>query len=192
MSVGDVKSELRQFVRLTRAARSSAERDEAMAGFGVAMTTLIAEESWTRVAAFIPTATEPPILDTLATLVESGVETFVPVSTPDGILDWVRLERGFVDDMTTDSMGMPVPTSGQRGPVNQVDVVFVPAAAVDRDGNRLGWGKGYYDRFLAGLDPSTFVVAVVFDADILAEIPAEPHDIGVDVIITERDVYTVQ
>ena len=69
MSVGDVKSELRQFVRLTRAARSSAERDDAMAGFGVAMTTLIAEEGWARVAAFIPTATEPPILDTLATLV---------------------------------------------------------------------------------------------------------------------------
>ena len=93
--------------------------------------------------------------------------------------------------MTTDSMGMPVPTSGQRGPVGQVDVVFVPAAAVDRDGNRLGWGKGYYDRFLSGLDPSTFVVAIVFDADILAHIPTEPHDIGVDVIITERDVYTV-
>lgn len=191
MPVGDVKAELRQFVRLTRSARSVDERDEASAGFGIAMTTLIAEERWTRVAAFIPTSTEPPITDTLASLVASGVETFVPVSTPDGILDWIRLERGFVDDMTTDSMGMPIPTSGQRGPVGQVDVVFVPAAAVDRDGHRLGWGKGYYDRFLSQLDLTTFVVAVVFDADILAEIPTEPHDVGVDVIITERDVYTL-
>lgn len=192
MSVGEVKAELRQFVRLTRAARSSAERDEATAAFGIAMTTLVAEEGWTRVAAFIPMSTEPPVTDTLAALVESGIETFVPVSNPDGILDWIRLERGFVDDMTTDSMGMPIPTSGDRGPVTAFDAVFVPAAAVDRDGHRLGWGKGYYDRFLSQLDPTTFVVAVVFDADILAEIPVEPHDVGVDVIITERDVYTVQ
>lgn len=191
MSVGDVKAELRQFVRLTRSARSVGEREEATAGFGVAMTTLVAEEGWTRVAAFIPTSTEPPITDTLASLITSGVETFVPVSTPEGILDWIRLEHGFVEDMATDSMGMPIPTSGLRGQIDRVDAVFVPAAAVDRDGNRLGWGKGYYDRFLAGLDPSTFVVAVVFDADILAEIPAEAHDIGVDVIITERDVYTI-
>lgn len=192
MSVGEVKSELRQFVRLTRAARSSVELDEATAGFGVAMATLVSEEGWTRVAAFIPTSTEPPVTETLASLIESGIETFVPVSNSDGILDWIRLERGFVDDMATDSMGMPIPTSGQRGPLAQVDAVFVPAAAVDRDGRRLGWGKGYYDRFLSQLDPTTFVVAVVFDSDILAEIPVEPHDVGVDVIITERDVYTVQ
>ncbi|MFM6968226.1 MAG: 5-formyltetrahydrofolate cyclo-ligase [Microbacteriaceae bacterium] len=192
MSVGEVKAELRQFVRLTRAARSSAEREESTAGFGIAMTTLVAEEGWGRVAAFIPTATEPPVTDTLAFLVESGIETFVPVSNPDGILDWIRLERGFVDDMTTDSMNMPIPTSGDRGPLTAIDAVFVPAAAVDRNGHRLGWGKGYYDRFLSQLDPTTFVVAVVFDADILADIPVEPHDVGVDIIITERDVYTVQ
>lgn len=191
MTVGDAKSELRKFVRLTRAARSKAEREEAAAGFGVALTTLVAEEEWTRVAAFIPTATEPPILDAVEGLVAKGIEVVVPVSTPTGLLEWIRLERGFVDDMTTDSMGMPIPTSGVRVHEPTVDVVLVPAAAVDRDGHRLGWGKGYYDRFLATLDPSTFVVAIVYDSDVLLEIPTESHDIGVDIIITERDVYTV-
>lgn len=192
MSVGDIKSELRQFVRLTRSARSVDERERASAGFGIALTTLIAEEDWRRVAAFIPTSSEPPILDALESLVAAGVMVTVPVSTADGLLEWVTLERGFVDDMTTDSMGMPIPTSGRRVANPAVDVVFVPAAAVDRHGNRLGWGKGYYDRFLKTLGPSTFVVAVVFDSDIVAEVPVETHDVGVDVIITERDVYTVQ
>ncbi len=192
MTVGDGKSELREFVRLTRAARSAGERDEAAAGFGVALLTLIAEEDWHSVAAFIPTSSEPPILDALEALVAKGVEVSVPVSTPDGLLEWIRLEHGFVDDMTTDSMGMPIPTSGQRVHLTQADAVFVPAAAVDRAGNRLGWGKGYYDRFLKTLDPSTFVVAVVFDSDVVLDIPTEPHDVGIDVIITERDVYTVQ
>lgn len=192
MSVGDVKSELREFVRLTRGARSDAEREEAAAGFGVALTTLVAEEDWRSVAAFIPTSTEPPILETLESLVARGVEVIVPVSTPGGLLEWIRLERGFVDDMSKDVMGMPIPTSGLRTTDTSVDAVFVPAAAVDREGNRLGWGKGYYDRFLSALEPSTFVVAVVFDADIVSEVPSESHDVGVDIIITERDVYTIQ
>lgn len=192
MSARDVKTELRQFVRLTRSARSVAEREASTAGFGVALTTLIAEEEWRRVAAFIPTPTEPPILDTLESLVADGVSVAVPVSSSDGLLEWITVDRGFLDDMTTDSMGMPIPTSGHRTATIDVDVVFVPAAAVDRHGNRLGWGKGYYDRFLATLDPSTFVVAVVFDSDIVDDIPVESHDVGVDVIITERDVYTVQ
>ena len=192
MSVGDTKSELRRFVRLTRAARSARELDEAVTGFGVALTTLIAEEKWRRVAAFIPTATEPPILTLLESLVADGVDVTVPVSGPNGLLEWIRVERGFVDDMTVDSMGMPIPTSGTPVTLTETDVVLVPAAAVDRHGNRLGWGKGYYDRFLAGLDPDTFVVAVVFDSDVLMEIPTEKHDVGVDVIVTERDIYTVQ
>lgn len=192
MSVGDIKSELRQFVRLTRAARSSAELDEAGTAFGIALVTLIAEEKWRRVAAFIPTASEPPILGVLESLVADGVEVTVPVSTPEGLLEWIRVERGFVDDMTIDSMGMPIPTSGTRVQLSETDVVLVPAAAVDRDGHRLGWGKGYYDRFLTTLDPDTFVVAVVFDSDVLMEIPTEPHDVGVDIIVTERDIYTIQ
>lgn len=192
MSVGDAKSELRRFVRLTRAARSARELDEAQTAFGIALATLIAEEKWTRVAAFIPTATEPPILGVLESLVADGVDVAVPVSSPDGLLEWIRVERGFVDDMTRDSMGMPIPTSGTRVHLTETDVVLVPAAAVDRDGHRLGWGKGYYDRFLKTLSPDTFVVAVVFDSDVVMEIPVEPHDVGVDVIVTERDIYTVQ
>lgn len=192
MSTDDAKSELRQFVRLTRAARNPHELDVAQTAFGIALTTLISEEKWNRVAAFIPTPTEPPILGVLESLVSDGIDVTVPVSRPDGVLEWIRVERGFVDDMTTDSMGMPVPTSGQRIHLTEVDAVLVPAAAVDRYGNRLGWGKGYYDRFLTTLSPDTFVVAVVFDSDVLAEIPTEPHDVGVDIIVTERDIYTVQ
>lgn len=192
MSVGDVKSELRQFVRLTRAARSADELDVAQTAFGIALTTLISEEQWGRVAAFIPTPSEPPILGVLESLVAEGVDVTVPVSTPNGLLEWIRVERGFVDDMTKDAMGMPIPTSGERVHLESTDVVLVPAAAVDRHGNRLGWGKGYYDRFLKTLDPDTFVVAVVFDSDVLMEIPTEPHDVGVDIIVTERDIYTIQ
>jgi 5-formyltetrahydrofolate cyclo-ligase len=192
MPAGDVKSELRAFVRLTRAARSENERAEAQTEFTAALSHLIAEHGWRNIAAFIPTATEPPILGALADMLALGLEVAVPSSTPDGRLDWIRLAPGFEDTLAADSMGMPIPSDGEATSVDNADAVFVPAAAVDRDGNRLGWGKGFYDRFLVNLKPSVFVVAIVFDADVLVDIPTEAHDISVDAIVTERDIYNVQ
>ena len=191
MSVGETKAELRRFVRLTRAARSHNELAAASVEFDRALLALAESESWTRIAAFIPTPTEPPIVGAIRHFVEHGRDVSVPVSGADGLLAWIRLEPGFGDDWAFDAMGMPIPARGEQTALGEVDAVIVPAAAVDRDGGRLGWGKGYYDRFLSTLGSETTVVAVVFDADIVSDIPVEPHDIGVDVIVTERDVYAV-
>lgn len=191
MPVGDAKAELRQFVRLTRAARSERERAAASADFDRALLALAETESWTRLAAFIPTPTEPPILGAIRELVARGCVVSVPVSGQNGLLTWIRLGPGFDADLSTDAMGMPIPASGDPEILGAVDAVLVPAAAVDRDGDRLGWGKGYYDRFLTTVGSETRVVAVVFDADIVNDIPVEAHDVPVDVIVTERDIYAV-
>ena len=191
MPVGDAKAELRRFVRLTRAARSVDELAAASVEFDRGLLALAESESWSRVAAFIPTPTEPPILGAIRQLVSDGCEVSVPVSGGDGLLCWIRLEPGFDDQWALDAMGMPIPASGDETILEAVDVVLVPAAAVDRDGGRLGWGKGYYDRFLSTIESETTVVAVVFDADIVNSVPVEGHDIPVDIIVTERDVYAV-
>ena len=56
-------------------------------------------------------------------------------------------------------------------------VVLVPALAVDRHGVRLGRGAGFYDRTLSLADPSAALVAVVRDDELVAHLPAEPHDV---------------
>lgn len=70
--------------------------------------------------------------------------------------------------------------------MSEIDMVVVPGVAFDRSRNRLGRGKGFYDRLLAGSRAVTVGVAFdcqLFDAD---EIPVEPHDVALDYIITER------
>jgi len=67
-----------------------------------------------------------------------------------------------------------------------VDLVVVPALAVDRSGVRLGYGGGYYDRFLARLAPSVATVAVVPDVLLVDRLPREPWDIPVKSICSER------
>lgn len=71
-------------------------------------------------------------------------------------------------------------------------LVVVPALAVDEHGIRLGYGKGFYDRFLASFIEDTDVcfVSLVPQALILKHLPAEPWDCRLDVVVTEQQIYT--
>ena len=71
-----------------------------------------------------------------------------------------------------------------------VDVVVVPALVLDRRGGRLGYGGGHFDRFLAARRPGgTLAVGAVFAAQLVDAVPTEPHDVPMDVVVTERGVW---
>ena len=70
---------------------------------------------------------------------------------------------------------------------NDIDSIIVPGAAFDRQGNRLGLGGGYYDRFLKRV-PQAKRIALAFDFELYDSIPAEAHDTKMDVIITESEI----
>lgn len=69
-------------------------------------------------------------------------------------------------------------------------MIVVPAVAYDRSGNRVGRGKGYYDRLLA--DSKARKVGVAYDFQVVDEIDADPHDVRVDVVITESHHYIIR
>ena len=192
MTTRDDKAELRAFVRLTRVARSSDEMTSASTDFERFLVYLSNQYSWRRIAAFIPTPTEPPIAHGLNTLVKDGVSVIVPVSVADGLLDWVELAPDAISSTTKDIMGMPIPSTGTSTSPSDLDAVLIPAAAVDRDGNRLGWGKGFYDRFLSTVTGDPILIAVVFDSDCVDQVPTEAHDAPIDVILTESEIVLTQ
>jgi 5-formyltetrahydrofolate cyclo-ligase len=68
----------------------------------------------------------------------------------------------------------------------QIDVLLVPGIAFDHQGNRLGRGKGYYDRFLRRLPATTLTIGVVFEAMIRPRIPHAAHDHPIKMVITEN------
>ncbi len=73
----------------------------------------------------------------------------------------------------------------------EIDVVLVPGAAFSVTGERLGHGKGYYDRLLATLRPGVERVGVTFDALVVPELPTEAHDVAMTHLATESGVRTV-
>ena len=72
---------------------------------------------------------------------------------------------------------------------SELELIVVPAVAYDRKGNRLGRGKGFYDRLL-GTTKAT-KVGIGYEFQLLDELPVEPHDVGVDIIITQNSTIVI-
>jgi 5-formyltetrahydrofolate cyclo-ligase len=72
---------------------------------------------------------------------------------------------------------------------SEIDLVIVPGAGFDPQGNRLGYGGGFYDRFFMLLNPATPRVALGFKCQVIAEVPVDKHDAKMTMLITEDEVY---
>lgn len=79
------------------------------------------------------------------------------------------------------------PSGNDISDPRSIEMVIVPAVAYDRNGNRIGRGKGYYDRLLGRT--KAIRIGVAYDFQIVDEFEVEPHDIPVDIVITESSIY---
>ncbi len=85
--------------------------------------------------------------------------------------------------------GIPEPIDGLEVPVSKIDVVFVPLLAFDKNGNRVGYGKGFYDKFLATCNPEILKIGVsFFEAETLI-FDTLSTDIQLDYCVTPTKVY---
>lgn len=94
------------------------------------------------------------------------------------------LEKGF----ESDKMGILNPISGVPWPFEDIDLVITPGLGFDRQGNRLGRGGGYYDKFLSEPKLHAAKWAVCFEMQLVDQVPHEPKDVPVDAIVTEKEI----
>ena len=100
-----------------------------------------------------------------------------------------RMAHRFYDretNLKTNRWGIKEPVHGAPVAPSQLDAVIVPALGVDREGYRLGFGKGFYDAFLVECN-CPFICPLPSNG-LLDAMPALPHDIPVDIIVTEKEV----
>lgn len=89
-------------------------------------------------------------------------------------------------DMKTGAYGIEEPIGETFTDYAEIDFIAVPGVAFDREGNRLGRGKGYYDRLLPRI-PSAFKAGICFPFQLIDKVPTEPFDICMDIIITTNE-----
>lgn len=73
-----------------------------------------------------------------------------------------------------------------------IELAICPGIAFDASGNRLGFGKGYFDRLLALLPEQCIKIGLAYNEQIVHEVPHEPHDIRMDMVITDKEIVEIQ
>jgi 5-formyltetrahydrofolate cyclo-ligase len=144
------------------------------------------------VAAYVSMGSEPGTRGLREALRARGVRVLLPVLLEDNDLDWGQDEGP--DRLVRARRGLLEPDGPRLGPeaVTGADVVLLPGLAVDRHGVRLGRGGGSYDRVLARLDRAgarPALVVLLYDGEVLDEVPGEAHDRPVHAAVTPSAVH---
>jgi 5-formyltetrahydrofolate cyclo-ligase len=185
--VPDFKS-LKKQLRLEALAR----RDALPLDWRVEMSLKIAEDGARElpvmpgdvVSAFMPMRSEVDVRPLIAAMAEKGGRICVPAILDKTTIEFRELVRGApLIDMGFGTVG-PGPEATVLDPV----LMLMPLAAFDNQGNRIGYGAGYYDRAIArlkekGITPR--LVAIAYDCQEVEAVPAEPHDVPLDAVLTE-------
>ena len=172
-------------MRLARQAIAASERERA--GQAVAARVLVSAEfaRAERVVAYAATEDELPT----SQLVEAALAARK-------LLLWPRVDtRGAIevaqatpDELVRDAAGVFAPPRGARAEsLRRGDLVIVPGLAFTAAGARLGRGGGHYDRLLASAAITS--IGVAFDIQLVDELPLEPHDRGVDLVVTPGGLW---
>lgn len=182
--VEHAKRALRAELRERRQLLSDAQRDAAASAIGVRLDALIDAVGARSISCFLSTTTEPGTREFVTRAVRRGIRVLLPITRADGLLDWAVATDD--DEIAEGLFGLPEPTGEVLGPiaVNDVDLMIVPAAAVDRAGMRMGWGRGYFDKTIGSMEKCPPVYAVIYDSEILDSLPREVHDQPVNGVVT--------
>lgn len=138
------------------------------------------------VALYLPIGSECATAPLMATAVALGVVLGLPAVVDQATLVFRRYRPG--DRLVPGGFGTRAPEA--LAPLVQPDVVVVPVVAFDRRGARLGYGRGHYDRAITALreaGQNPLLLGIAFSVQEVEPIPAEPHDVHLDWVVTEKE-----
>lgn len=97
----------------------------------------------------------------------------------------------FKKDLVPGAFGLLEPKPEKRRLISpgKINLVIVPGVVFDKCGNRIGFGKGYYDRFLKKMKKQAKLIGLAFEFQVKTKIPCRPYDVKLDKIVTEKKVY---
>jgi 5-formyltetrahydrofolate cyclo-ligase len=187
----DAKPELRRAALARRALLPAAARAAFSARLTAEGAALARRFRAGAVSAFYPVRDEPDTLALLELLAGEGVATALPITVARG---QPLIFRRWRPGEPTVAGQMRIPEPGPDAAALDPDLLFVPLAAFDRRGHRIGYGAGHYDRTLARLRALKPIVAVgvAYGVAEIAAAPDEPHDQRLDYVLTDSELIEIR
>lgn len=106
--------------------------------------------------------------------------------------DMIALKIHNFNNMSVDKWGIIEPKSVDKANIGtDFDLIIMPGIAFDKQGNRIGYGGGYYDKYISKLNNASNLLALAYDFQIIQDIESESHDIKVDFILTNKGFIKV-
>ena len=163
---------------IERAGSSAAEKLAAMEEYKSANT----------IMAYMDFRNEVPTGAIIEMIRNSGKQLLLPLTDKDfNLIPYLIPEKESLPDcLITSAYGIAEPDPGRciEADLSSIDLIIIPGSVFDQYENRMGYGKGCYDRFLASIGPKAFRLALAYDFQVLPCIPADPTDVKMDKILT--------
>lgn len=187
MTVTAEKQALRKELLARRRSLSAEERDAMTRALTAQVLALPAYRDARRIMAYLSLPGEADLDEVIRAALGQGKEVYVPVCLADHAMEAGRLVD--MDHFIPGPYGLrDLPKGYETAAPETMDLVLVPAVACDEMGRRLGHGAGYYDRYLSRVDGSRRL-AVLWDFQIVPEVPADDLDLPMGGFVTEKRVH---
>lgn len=186
MTIKEAKTVLRQELLTVERCLPNDYRDSSG---NLILSALLTMKSYHRakcVSCFVGTGLEIDTLPLIRDALERGKRLCAPRCTQPGVLEMHLITS--LNDLTPGALGILEPEADTEAvDPSEISLLLAPCLACDRSGNRLGRGGGYYDRYLSTYHGLTILLCR--EALIQPEIPVEPHDIAVPLVLSEQNFY---
>lgn len=126
------------------------------------------------IAGYMPLGREADVSGFLRSALVNDRRVFLPRVTGEGLMEFVEVQD-LDEDVTPGAFGILEPV-GDAAPVEDLEAILVPGVAFGPAGERLGMGKGFYDRALERTAPGALLLGVGHAFQLLEDVPTEPHD----------------
>lgn len=191
--MGDLKERLRrQALAARRALDDRVSRSRSVLANATSLPEFTAAGT---VLIYVDARSEVQTRGTIADSLAGGREIVVPWCRDDQHLGLFRLRS--LAELVAGRFGILEPPPDLRVDSRRVvapaalDLLLLPGLAFDRQGGRLGHGRGYFDRLLADTRQDAVKAGLAFECQLVEEVPMAPHDVRLDVVVTEKGVYRV-
>jgi 5-formyltetrahydrofolate cyclo-ligase len=151
-------------------------------------------EQWTTLFIYVNFRSEVETLELIRRSLGQGMRVAVPLVDASAVRMIPLLIKDPEHDLVPGYYNIPEPDPGRckRVESSEIDAAVIPGSVFDIQGGRLGYGGGYYDRFLVNDAPQAKRIGLAFELQVVDKVPVEPHDQPLDILITEKRIVNIR